>query len=87
MMSGMRSRVYHQRLFSTMHSVPIISSCPVSLETDWHVSFLQIFHPLPAPGNQCLEITMGVKIKLLTPFILVYKRCALMRGFQIWSQN
>ena len=27
-------------IFSTMHCVPMILSCPVSLETDWHVSFL-----------------------------------------------
>ena len=46
----MSIRVYHQSLFfSTMHTVPMILSCPVSLETDWHASVLGSFHSQPAP--------------------------------------
>ena len=54
-------RVYHQTHFSTVHSISMILSCPLSLETDCRHSFLQIFHPHPALGRQSFEITMGVK--------------------------
>ena len=51
-----------------MHSVPVILSCLVSLETDWHISFLKKY-PHPAPGDQRFEITMwGQKIKFFIPF-------------------
>ena len=36
----LHGRVYHQRHFSTVHGAPMILSCPVSVETHWHGSFL-----------------------------------------------
>ena len=44
---------------TTVRSVPMMLSCPVPLETDWHVSFLENFHSQPAPGNQRSEMAMG----------------------------
>ena len=38
----------------------MILSCPVPLGTDWHVSFQEIFHFHPAPGNQRFEMTMRI---------------------------
>ena len=37
----------------------MILSCPVFLETDWHVSFVENLYSYLAPGNQRFEITMG----------------------------
>ena len=43
----------------------MILSCPVYMETHWHVSFFLNFHPHPAPGNQSFEITMEGQNKVL----------------------
>ena len=48
---------------TTVRGVPMILSCSVSLETDWHVSFLENFRSHPAHGNQRFEITMGREVK------------------------
>ena len=37
----------------------MILSCPVPLETDWHISFLENIRLHPAYGNQKFEIAMG----------------------------
>ena len=63
--------MHHGVSLTTVWGVPMVLLCPVSLETNWHVSFIENFHSHPAPGNQRFEITMGgQKIKFVTPSTL-----------------
>ena len=62
----MSSRAYH---LPRCEVFLMILSCPVSLETDRHVSFLENFRSHPGPGNQRFQITMGrSKIKFVNLF-------------------
>ena len=50
--------------------------------------FWNIFiSPCPWQQKFLYKVQCGSKIKLFTPFIFVLKRCRLLRGFRIWSQN